>query len=98
MEVTAGNQVATPPPEKGVRRYFSELFTEVNLSFRVPPRPLTTAMIASAIPAAIKPYSIAVAPDSSFRKFKIERLMMLFLSGPPAGSRVEPSSKLSKLA
>ncbi|MGY4624940.1 hypothetical protein ACVWY3_002696 [Bradyrhizobium sp. USDA 4486] len=27
-----------------------------------------TAMIASAIPPAIKPYSIAVAPDSSARK------------------------------
>jgi hypothetical protein len=27
--------------------------------------PLTTAMIARAIPAAIRPYSIAVAPDRS---------------------------------
>ena len=30
--------------------------------------PLTTAMIASEMPAAIRPYSIAVAPDSSFTK------------------------------
>jgi hypothetical protein len=42
---------------------------EVNLSFRFVPRPLTTAIIANEIPAAIKPYSIAVAPDSSDRNF-----------------------------
>ena len=51
------------PPEKGFC-YFSELLIEVNLSFRVVPRPLTTAIIASAMPAAISPYSMAVAPDS----------------------------------
>src|SRR5258705_4545052 len=51
-------------------RYFNEVLIDVNLSFRLVPRPLTTAMIASAMPAAIKPYSIAVAPDSSDRKFK----------------------------
>src|SRR6202158_1589718 len=48
--------------------YFSELLTEVNLVFRLAPRPLTTAMIASEMPAAIRPYSMAVAPDSSFTK------------------------------
>jgi len=31
------------------------------------PTPLTAAMIAIAIPAAISPYSIAVAPDSFFK-------------------------------
>ena len=50
------------------KTYFSELLIEVNLSFRVDPRPLTTAMMASEIPAAIRPYSIAVAPDSSDKK------------------------------
>src|SRR5258708_362053 len=30
--------------------------------------PLTAAMITSEIPAAIRPYSMAVAPDSSFTK------------------------------
>src|SRR5713226_4980964 len=50
-------------PEQGFS-YFSELLIEVNLSFRVVPRPLTTAIIASAMPAAISPYSMAVAPDS----------------------------------
>jgi hypothetical protein len=48
--------------------YFSELLTEVNLAFRLEPRPLTTAMIASEMPAAIRPYSMAVAPDSSLKK------------------------------
>jgi len=60
---------------KGSERHLSEALMEVNLSFRLAPRPLTTAMIASDIPAAIKPYSIAVAPDSSFKNFKIERFM-----------------------
>jgi hypothetical protein len=50
--------------------YFNELLIDVNWLFRLVPRPLTTAMIASAIPAAIKPYSIAVAPDSSDKNFK----------------------------
>jgi hypothetical protein len=47
--------------------YLSELLIEVYCVFRFVPRPLTTAIIASAIPAAIRPYSIAVAPDSSDR-------------------------------
>lgn len=71
----AGNLIAPPPLEKGMRRYFSDVLMEVNFSFRLVPRPLTTAMIASEIPAAISPYSIAVAPDSSFQNFKIERFM-----------------------
>src|SRR5215510_8325378 len=48
--------------------YLSEVLIVVNLAFRLVPRPLTTAMIASEMPAAIRPYSIAVAPDSSFTK------------------------------
>ena len=35
------------------------------------PRPLTAAMMAMAMPVAIRPYSIAVAPDSFFRKLTI---------------------------
>ena len=45
----------------------------VNLPLRLAPRPFTIAMIASEMPAAIRPYSIAVAPDSSDRKFKTVR-------------------------
>jgi hypothetical protein len=39
-----------------------------NLVFSWEPMPLTTAMIASEIPAAINPYSIAVAAVSSAQK------------------------------
>jgi hypothetical protein len=42
---------------------------EVNLVRRLVPSPFTTEMIASKMPAAIRPYSIAVAPDSSARNF-----------------------------
>jgi hypothetical protein len=53
------------PLRKGVfgRIYFNEVLTDENVVLRVLPKPLTTAIIASAIPAAIRPYSIAVAPD-----------------------------------
>ena len=53
--------------------YFKELLIEPNFSFIVLPRLFTTVMIASAIPAAIRPYSIAVAPDSSDQNFKTMR-------------------------
>ena len=45
----------------------------VNLVLRLAPRPFTIAMIASEMPAAIRPYSIAVAPDSSDKKLKTVR-------------------------
>ncbi|MET4042500.1 hypothetical protein ABIB68_001425 [Bradyrhizobium sp. F1.2.2] len=61
------------PPEMGGGNYFKEVLIEVNFSFIVVPRPFTTVMIASAIPAAIRPYSIAVAPESSVQNFKIMR-------------------------
>jgi hypothetical protein len=38
--------------------------------FRLLPRPLTAARIAIEMPAAIGPYSIAVAPDSSDKNLK----------------------------
>ena len=50
------------------RPYFRLVEIEVNLVFSVVPRLFTTVMIASAMPAAIRPYSMAVAPDSSFKK------------------------------
>jgi hypothetical protein len=52
-------------PEKETETYFSEPLILANWVLRFEPRPLITAMMASAIPAAIRPYSIAVAPDSS---------------------------------
>src|ERR1700760_4443357 len=55
-----------PAPSLSARRkpltYFRELLIDVYTPFRLLPNPLTTAMIAREMPAAIKPYSIAVAP------------------------------------
>ena len=62
-----------PRREIGGRNYFKELLIEPNLSFIVVPRLFTTVMIASAMPAAIRPYSIAVAPDSSDQNFETMR-------------------------
>ena len=45
------------------------VWTLVNVVLRDEPRLCTTAMIAIEMPAAIRPYSIAVAPDSFARKF-----------------------------
>ena len=48
--------------------YLSAVETDWNVFFKLVPRPCTTAMIATEMPAAISPYSMAVAPDSSFAK------------------------------
>ena len=50
-----------------VAAYFSEVLIEVNLLWRLVPRPFTIEMMASEMPAAIRPYSMAVAADSSAR-------------------------------
>src|SRR6516165_7654590 len=50
--------------------YFSEVLMASNLLLRFVPTPFTTAMIARAIPAAIRPYSMAVAPDSSVKNLR----------------------------
>jgi hypothetical protein len=55
------------PPEKGAEDYLSEVLSEVKTVFRLVPRPFTAAMIAKAMPAAMRPYSMAVAPESSDR-------------------------------
>lgn len=54
-----------PPTEAA---YFSAVDIDPNVVFRCDPRPCTTEMIAHEMPAARRPYSMAVAPDSSFRK------------------------------
>ena len=46
--------------------YLSAVWTLVKVVFNFEPRPCTTAMMATEMPAAIRPYSMAVAPDSSF--------------------------------
>jgi hypothetical protein len=43
--------------------YFSDVLIDVNLVLSVGPMAWTLAMIANAMPQAIRQYSIAVAPD-----------------------------------
>jgi hypothetical protein len=50
--------------------YFNDVLTELKTELRAVPTPFTAAMIAIAIPHAMRPYSMAVAPDSSFKKFE----------------------------
>ena len=45
------------------RCYFNELFNEENLPLSEVPMPLTAATITMLRPAAIRQYSMAVAPD-----------------------------------
>ena len=48
--------------------YLSEFFTVSKVVFSFEPSPPTTAIMATEMPAAMSPYSIAVAPNSSFMK------------------------------
>ena len=50
--------------------YFNCVEMLVKLVLRVEPIVFTAAMITTEMPAAMRPYSIAVAPDSSFRNEK----------------------------
>src|SRR5262249_4611309 len=50
--------------------YLSCAEMSLNLPLRVEPIVFTVAIITTEMPAAIRPYSIAVAPDSSFRNAK----------------------------
>jgi hypothetical protein len=52
----------------GDANYFNEVETVEKVVFKLVPRAWTVAMIATAMPAAMRPYSIAVAPVSSARK------------------------------
>jgi hypothetical protein len=51
--------------------YFNEVLSEVSLVLRLVPSPFTVVIMASEMPAAISPYSTAVAPDSSARNMRI---------------------------
>jgi hypothetical protein len=56
--------------------YFSEVLIATKLVLRALPTPLTAVMMTIAIPAAIKPYSMAVAPESldkNLAKFRFNK-------------------------
>jgi hypothetical protein len=48
--------------------YLSAVEIAENVVLSLVPRPVITGMIATAMPAAIRPYSMAVAADSSCKK------------------------------
>ena len=48
--------------------YFNCVEMLVKLVLRVEPIEFTAAIITTEMPAAIRPYSIAVAPESSFKR------------------------------
>src|SRR6266702_2092578 len=79
LELAVSKKTKAPEIRGFCRRasvaYFSDELIEPNLVFSVLPRLLTTVMMASAMPAAIRPYSMAVAPDSSFTKRAIRFFM-----------------------
>ena len=55
--------------------YFSWLEMLLNVLFSCVPRVFTTAIIATEMPAAMRPYSMAVAPVLSFTKRRTSFLM-----------------------
>src|SRR5204862_481540 len=66
-------ETTKPPDHRGLCCAFATAYFRVveigcNLVLRVLPIPFTATMITSEIPAAITPYSMAVARDSSFTK------------------------------
>jgi hypothetical protein len=60
--------------------YLSWVEMLLNFVFKVEPIELTVAMITTEIPAAIKPYSMAVAPDSFLRNARTRDMLTNSLS------------------
>ena len=54
----AGHQLGIKPAN-----YFNAVETDEKVVFRLVPSACTVAMMATAMPAAIRPYSMAVAPE-----------------------------------
>jgi hypothetical protein len=61
-------------PRELAGRYFSDELIDTKLVLRVLPIPLTAATMTMLIPTAIRPYSMAVAPDSSLKNFEISNI------------------------
>jgi hypothetical protein len=62
--------------------HFNEELIAENLVLSFEPNPFTAAMMASEMPAAIKPYSIAVAALSSFKKREMSCTILSLLCRP----------------
>jgi len=72
--------------------YCSALATLLNVPFTAVPVACTATMIATAIPAAIRPYSIAVAPELSFKK---RRTSLCILESPVLLSKFSTCTRKS---
>src|ERR1700736_6546758 len=84
---------ATGFVERGVQR--SWVLMLVNFAFNVLPMPLTTAMMATEMPAAMRPYSMAVAPDSSFTN-RETRVFMGSSLGPRGCLKHRPAGVITR--
>ena len=74
--ITSRDPVRTWTPD-GVFLYFSDVLIVPKVPLSLVPTPCTETIIAIAIPAAIKPYSIAVAPDSSLKNARVRDFMVV---------------------
>src|SRR6202035_2011528 len=68
-----------PPPTRfcavaAIGAYLTAVETVENVVFSLVPRPVITGMTATAIPVAIRPYSMAVAALSSFQNLTMRRI------------------------
>jgi hypothetical protein len=75
-----------PEPCTRSRRspYLRAVWTLVKVAFSFEPRPATTVMMATEMPAAMRPYSMAVAPESSCTK-RLTRFVMFGSLGSTRG-------------
>ena len=71
----AGGDLMAAPRRFCDDRYFSAVFIDVKVAFNFEPMVPTTVMMATEMPAAMRPYSIAVAPDSSLANRSMSILM-----------------------
>ena len=62
--------------------YLSAVETVEKVEVSFVPRPCTTAMIATAMPAAMRPYSMAVAAVSSLKKESVRYCKLLLVPTP----------------
>jgi hypothetical protein len=62
-----------------VEAYLRAFATVVKVAFKFVPTVWTTTTMATEMPAAIRPYSIAVAPDWSLRKLAISDMVEALL-------------------
>ena len=68
MGSSAGTNAGNSAFRPSAAAYFTAVDTDVKVVFKPEPRVDTAVMIATEMPAAMRPYSMAVAPDSSRRK------------------------------